>query len=178
MEYLSRDNAVKTLKSMGEAFDRIFDIVGEGRIDRDRGDNSFEKFQIKGIKFSDFAKIANRVWCRYVYLSGEKFKEGDWVFDRSFFTIRFSIEESYFLHKTAFDKAGEKGREVKIKKYIEVRGSKWSFGIKDWDKEKILELIKDNKDVKMCEIVKRKVEEADAEIKKWAEKNNDKEVIK
>ena len=179
MEYLSRDNAVKTLKSMDEAFGKIFDRIGEGRIDRDMRDlGSFEKFQIKGMKFGDFAKIANRVRCRFVPLvedeKAKRIKEGDWVFDKEFFSIKFSIEEVYFLHKTVFNKVGEQGREIKIRKYIEVKGGRRGYGIKDWDKEKVLELIKGNKDSKTCEIVKGKLDSADDEIKKWAEISNDK----
>ena len=179
MEYLSRDNAVLTLKSMKEAFEKIFDRIGEGRIDRDRRDlGSFEKFQIKGMKFGDFARIANRVRCRFVSLEDMKLKEGDWVFDKKFFTIKFSIEETYFLHKTVFNKVGEQGREIKIRKYIEVKGGRRGYGIKGWDKEKVLELIKGNKDEKTCEIVKSKLDAADDEIKKWAEMSNDKGVEK
>ena len=175
MEYLSRDNAVKTLKSMDEAFGKIFDRIGDGRIDRDMRElGSLEKFQIKGMKFQEFAKIANRVRCRYVNLEGMKLKEGDWVFDKEFFSIKFSIEETYFLHKTAFNKVGEPGREIKIRKYIEVKGGRRGYGIKGWDKEKVFELIKGNKDEKTCEIVKSKLDLADDEIKKWAEKSNDK----
>lgn len=179
VEYLSEKNAEDTLKSMGDAFKKIFVAVGKGRIDRDMRElGSFEKFQIKGISFSDFARIANRVRCRYVPLESMKLKEGDWVFDKEFFTIKFSIEETYFLHKTVFNKVGEQGREIKIRKYIEVKGGRRGYGIKGWDKEKVLELIKDNKDSKTCEIVKGKLDLADDEIKKWAEKSNDKGVEK
>lgn len=183
MEYLSEKNAEDTLNSMSNAFKKIFAAIGDGRIDRDMRElGSLEKFQIRGMKFQEFAKIANRARCRFVNLTEDgkamKLKEGDWVFDKEFFGIKFSIEETYFLHKTRFDKVGEPGREIKIRKYIEVKGGKRGYGIKGWDKAKVLELIKGNKDEKTCEIVKRKLNAADDEIKKWAEMSNNKQVEK
>ena len=170
MEYLSADNAKDTLTSMQTAFDNIFKAIGTARIDRDMRDlSSFEKFQIKGSSFQDFAKIANRVRCRFAPLLLLPYKAGDWIYEKDFFSIKFSIEEIYYLHKTRFDKIGEKGTEIKIRKYIEVKGSRRKYGLKDWDSKKILELISGNKDEKLCEIVKSKLKEANVEVKKMKE---------
>ena len=174
MEYLSEKNAEDTLNSMSNAFKKIFAAIGDGRIDRDMRElGSLEKFQIRGMKCQEFAKIANRARCRFVNLTEDgkamKLKEGDWVFDKEFFGIKFSIEETYFLHKTRFDKVGEPGREIKIRKYIEVKGGRRGYGLGHWNKNKISELIKDNKSKDIQDIVNKKLDAADEEVKKWKE---------
>lgn len=169
MEYMSRENVEKTLDERSKAFERIFDRIGEGRIDQDVADRGMDKFRIKGVKYSEFAGIANRVRCGFTGLfedgKPERIKAGDWVYDKSFFGISFSVEEKYVMYKMRFDRIGEAGREIEIRKWITVEGGRREYGIATWDKERILALVKGND--RVVEVVRRKVELANEEIEKW-----------
>lgn len=178
MEYVSLENVKKTLASWGGAFEEIFGKIGEGRIDQDliRG-GVLENFKIRGMGFNEFAKIANRVKCSYADLFEDgvarDVKEGDWIYERDFFRIRFSLEEPYKLYKMRFRAVGEKGQETEVRRRVIVAGGKRGYGLKDWDKKKVLDLVEGNE--KIQKFVERKIEKAEEELLKWKEARGEKD---